>query len=114
MTGHRSFSDLTKGFSAERKARVAETVAELRAEMELAEFREALHITQAGSGEDHEGQATRHRQTGKAQRHSREQYQALHRKPRRPTGNHRHNPRQDGQDYEFFDARETKAASGQT
>ena len=47
MAGHRSFSDLTRGFSAERKARVAEKIAELRAEMELAELREALHITQA-------------------------------------------------------------------
>jgi transcriptional regulator with XRE-family HTH domain len=46
MTGHRSFSNLTKKFSPERRARIATEATELRAEMELAELREALHVTQ--------------------------------------------------------------------
>ena len=42
MTGRRSFYNLTKKFSPERRARIATEATELRAEMELAELREAL------------------------------------------------------------------------
>ena len=41
MTGHRSFKDLTKKFSPERRARVTARVAELRTEMDLAKLRQA-------------------------------------------------------------------------
>jgi hypothetical protein len=41
MTGHRSFRNLTKKFSPERRARVTARVAELRTEMALAELRQA-------------------------------------------------------------------------
>ena len=41
MTGHRPFKDLTAKLSPERKARVAARVAELKAEMALAELRQA-------------------------------------------------------------------------
>ena len=42
MTGHRPFSELT----AKRKARVAGRVTELRAEMALAELRQARALSQ--------------------------------------------------------------------
>lgn len=41
------FSDLTKGLTAERRARIEARKAELRAEMDLAELRRALQLTQA-------------------------------------------------------------------
>ena len=41
MTGHRSFKELTKGFSPERKARVAARVTQLKADMPLHELRQA-------------------------------------------------------------------------
>jgi hypothetical protein len=41
MTGHRSFKELTKGFSAERKARVATRVSQLKIDMALHELRQA-------------------------------------------------------------------------
>ena len=46
MTGHRSFSELTKKFSPERSARVAAKVLELKAEMPLAELRQARETSQ--------------------------------------------------------------------
>jgi transcriptional regulator with XRE-family HTH domain len=46
MTGHHPFVDLTKKFSPKRKARVAERVAELKAEMALAEVRQARERSQ--------------------------------------------------------------------
>jgi len=46
MTGHRPFTDLTKKFSAKRKVRVAERVAEIKAEMALAELRQARERSQ--------------------------------------------------------------------
>ncbi len=47
MSGHRPFTELTRRFSAKRKARVAERVAELKAEMALAELRHAREHSQA-------------------------------------------------------------------
>jgi len=41
MTGHRPFSELTKGFSPERKKRVASRVTELKTDMALHELRQA-------------------------------------------------------------------------
>jgi hypothetical protein len=41
MSGHRPFSDLTKAWSPERQARVAEKVQTLKQAMALAELREA-------------------------------------------------------------------------
>src|SRR4051812_30911885 len=48
MTGHRPFTDLTKGFSPERKARVAAAAAAaaLREEMTLEELRKARNLSQ--------------------------------------------------------------------
>lgn len=47
MSGHRSFKDLTKAHSSARKARVANRVNELKAEMALAELRQVRDRTQA-------------------------------------------------------------------
>jgi transcriptional regulator with XRE-family HTH domain len=47
MSGHRPFSDLTKDFSPERQARVAEQVRTLKQAMALAELREARAQSQA-------------------------------------------------------------------
>jgi transcriptional regulator with XRE-family HTH domain len=46
MSGHRPFAELTRKFSPKRKARVAARVAELKAEMALAELRQAREQTQ--------------------------------------------------------------------
>ena len=46
MTGHHPFTELTKKFSAKRKARVAERVDELKTEMALAELRQARDRSQ--------------------------------------------------------------------
>lgn len=43
----RSFSELTKGLSSERRVRIDAKKAELRQEMDLAELRKALELTQA-------------------------------------------------------------------
>lgn len=46
MTGHRPFSELIAKFPAKRKARVAARVTELKAEMALAELRQARELSQ--------------------------------------------------------------------
>jgi len=46
MTGHRPFSELTKNFSPERKARTEAKVRMLKAEMPLAELRQARDRSQ--------------------------------------------------------------------
>jgi DNA-binding XRE family transcriptional regulator len=46
MTGHRPFRELTKKFSPERKARTAAKAHALRAEMPLAELRQARERSQ--------------------------------------------------------------------
>ena len=46
MTGHRPFSDLTKKFTPKRKARVAAKVRALKAQMPLAELRQARERSQ--------------------------------------------------------------------
>ncbi|MHB8268972.1 XRE family transcriptional regulator [Bradyrhizobium sp.] len=46
MTGHRSFKELTKSFSPERKARVAARVTQLKADMPLHELRRARERSQ--------------------------------------------------------------------
>ena len=46
MTGHRPFTELTKGFSPERRARIAAKAAELREEMTLEELRKARSRSQ--------------------------------------------------------------------
>ncbi len=46
MTGHRPFSELTKGFSPVRKARTAAKVHALKAEMALADLRQARERSQ--------------------------------------------------------------------
>ena len=46
MTGHRPFKELTKGFSPERKARVAARVTQLKADMPLHELRQARERSQ--------------------------------------------------------------------
>ncbi|MDZ7957177.1 MAG: hypothetical protein RMY34_04615 [Aulosira sp. DedQUE10] len=47
MTGHDKFSNLTKNFSLERKAKIAAQTAKLKEQMALAELRQALKISQA-------------------------------------------------------------------
>ncbi|MGO9685926.1 MAG: XRE family transcriptional regulator [Beijerinckiaceae bacterium] len=46
MTGHRPFSELTKGFTPERRARVAAKAAALREAMTLEELRKARSLSQ--------------------------------------------------------------------
>ncbi len=46
MSGRHSFSELTKGFSPERRRRIDETKKELLAEMPLHELRRARTLTQ--------------------------------------------------------------------
>ena len=46
MSGHRPFAELTRKFSPKRKARVAARVAQLKAEMALAELRQARQRSQ--------------------------------------------------------------------
>ena len=46
MTGHRPFKELTKGFSAARKAQVAARVSALKTEMALHELRQARERSQ--------------------------------------------------------------------
>jgi len=46
MSGHRPFSDLTRGFPADRLARIATGAAELREEMTLEELRSARELSQ--------------------------------------------------------------------
>ncbi|MEC4816553.1 MAG: hypothetical protein SAK29_25295 [Scytonema sp. PMC 1069.18] len=47
MTRHHKFSNLTKDFSPERKAKIANQTATLKEEIALAELRQALKISQA-------------------------------------------------------------------
>ena len=46
MTGHRPFRELTKGFTPERKARIAAKAAALREEMSLEALRKARELSQ--------------------------------------------------------------------
>ena len=46
MAGHRPFSELTKGFTPERRARVAAKAAQLREAMTLEELRKARDLSQ--------------------------------------------------------------------
>ena len=46
MTGHRPFRELTKGLSAERKAQIGAKVNALKADMPLAELRQARERSQ--------------------------------------------------------------------
>ena len=51
MSGRHAFCDLTKGFTPERRARVEDRKAELRAAMPLHELRQARAMTQKTLGE---------------------------------------------------------------
>ena len=51
MSGRRAFGDLTKDFTAERRARVDARKAEFRAAMSLHELRQARALTQKAIGE---------------------------------------------------------------
>lgn len=51
MTGHKPFSELTKDFSPERKAKIASLTNQLREEMTLQELREALNLHQTDLSE---------------------------------------------------------------
>lgn len=51
MTGHRPFSEITKGFTPERRARAAEKAAALREEMTLEELRKARDLSQEDMAE---------------------------------------------------------------
>ena len=59
MAGHKPFKLLTDKFSPELKARVEEATKRLRAEMTLAELRQARRLTQEAMGETlHVGQSS--------------------------------------------------------
>jgi ribosome-binding protein aMBF1 (putative translation factor) len=47
MSGHHKFSRLTEHFSEERQAKVSQRTVQLKAEMALAELRQALQLSQA-------------------------------------------------------------------
>jgi ribosome-binding protein aMBF1 (putative translation factor) len=47
MSGHHKFSQLTEHFSEERQAKVCQRTVQLKAEMALAELRQALQLSQA-------------------------------------------------------------------
>ncbi len=51
MTGHRPFSELTRTFTPERRARVAAKAARLREAMTLEELRKALALSQEDMAE---------------------------------------------------------------
>ncbi|MEC4811837.1 MAG: XRE family transcriptional regulator [Scytonema sp. PMC 1069.18] len=51
MTGHKPFSELTKDFSPERKAKIASLTNQLHEEMTLQELREALDLHQTDLSE---------------------------------------------------------------
>jgi predicted transcriptional regulator len=51
MTGHRSFHELTKNFTPERRARVAAKAAVLREAMTLEELRKARSLSQEAVAE---------------------------------------------------------------
>ena len=51
MTGHKPFRTLTERFAPERSARIAARTAQMRAEMTLAELRQARKLTQEALGE---------------------------------------------------------------
>jgi DNA-binding XRE family transcriptional regulator len=51
MTGHRPFSELTRTFAPERRARVAAKAAHLREAMTLEELRKALALSQEDMAE---------------------------------------------------------------
>lgn len=50
MAGHRPFKTLTEAWTPERRALVEEATARLRAEMTLAELRQARRLTQEAMG----------------------------------------------------------------
>ncbi len=57
MAGHKPFKNLIAGFSPERLAKIEAGTARLRAEMTLAELRQARRLTQEAMGETlHVGQ----------------------------------------------------------
>ena len=51
MTGHRPFSELTRTFAPERRARIAAKAAQLREAMTLEELRKALALSQEDMAE---------------------------------------------------------------
>src|SRR5689334_14807139 len=51
MTGHRPFSELTKNFTPERRAKTAAKAAALREEMTLEDLRKARDLSQEEMGE---------------------------------------------------------------
>lgn len=51
MTGRKPFKDLTKGWSASRKAQVAEKTAAMETELNLATLRKALGVSQTDLAE---------------------------------------------------------------
>jgi hypothetical protein len=53
MTGHRPFKQLTKGFSEERKARVASRGSELKSEIALHKLRQARAIAARACARTH-------------------------------------------------------------
>ena len=55
MTGHRPFSELTRTFAAERRARVAAKAARRREAMTLDELRKALALSQGDTARFHIG-----------------------------------------------------------
>ena len=59
MSGHHPFRELTKDFSPERQARIAEKVRQLKHDMALAELRHARQPSQADLAARHPPHACR-------------------------------------------------------
>src|SRR5271166_5246252 len=88
MTGHRPFSELTRTFTPERRARVAAKAACLREAMTLEELRKALALSQEDMAETLTGGPARRGKARKARRHACEQSAPHRRSPRRRARNH--------------------------
>ena len=66
MTGHRPFTELTKGFTPARRARVAAKAAALREEMMLEELRKARDLSQGRDCASAGGRPARRCKAGEA------------------------------------------------
>ena len=78
MSGRRPFSELTRGFSPERRRRIDETKRELLAEMPLHELRRARALTQRELAQMLKVNQPRDLQTGAAGRRVHLQSPFLH------------------------------------
>ena len=79
MTGHRPFTELTRGFTPARRARVAAKAAALREEMTLEELRKARDLSQEEIAEALAVGQARGCKAGEAHGHAHQQPAPLYR-----------------------------------